>query len=942
MVNLNPKRPGAIQTFDGQAQIGGVPSAATYSGQAWEALTRVAGGLSDKLGQMADEAVKRESEVAALNYAQGLNGQDNAASYQQQQAAGVAADAAHGKGPWMEQAKAILRKEEGFRDTPYYDTNAHRVGYGSDTTIVNGKPVRVTPGMKITQDQAEQDLTYRLTSQEGARVASQVGDGWATLPDNVKAGLASVGYNYGSLPDPVVSAARSGDPAKIAAAVAALDANPKRRQREAAIIAGTSGAPAGTAPATTPQFTAGQKLMQPLPLRRDGTIAGEAWDRAVSSAYSWRMQEALSNDLHAAYIQNQDNPQGYAEAMADLRSRYQQNPNLSDPYLSETFNRAFTEKSDGYAQAVAAKHEQRLRAEQEASFAAGMESNRVEIEQQAIALGASPQGDAIIGRQVQRAQSALDQAVDAGTVTPAFAEAKKKQIAETAIRGRVQGVYEALPTPEAKKQYALKLLEDKVAGKGPLTAVDYATVKALSDTLFADAQGRAAKQQSANLGETVRVGKLVEDDIQTIAQTGKGLDTSAGLNETSVRTALGEAEFLKWQEARSLALKKYSATADFETRTAAQIAQQLDMLKPGTTAGVGSADAAAVYEAAQAKAKAVLEERKLDPLGQASRAGAVQVQPIDATDPQRLADSLKARASAQATTSQLYGQPAPFFRPGEKEALSATLATNPAALSSFAQGITQTLGNRAVQVLGELSPEAPVLAHTAALTAITGSNAVADEVSATLVMKQKKMLTAKMPSEGDMGTFAAQTMGGALSGNTEARAAIVQTANILYESMANTYGFDATDLKTAGSPAQVAYAQALDRAAGGRTVNGKKFGGLGDIDGMPIVVPPNMEKDEPERLISNLSDEHLTFLPPLGSMSGYRVTAADVRKAYVVSVGNGIFRFAMNDPQSPEPRWLGKPNGTAWELDIQALRDLQSSVPGNGMGLNPFGWNINK
>lgn len=136
-------------------------------------------------------------------------------------------------------AKALLRKEEGFRETPYWDVNAWRIGYGSDTiTRPDGTQVKVEPGMKITREDAERDLEYRLSQREGARAREQVGAQWAQLSGNTQAALESVAYNYGSLPKSVVAAARTGDAEAIASAVEKLSANPARRKREAAIIRG--------------------------------------------------------------------------------------------------------------------------------------------------------------------------------------------------------------------------------------------------------------------------------------------------------------------------------------------------------------------------------------------------------------------------------------------------------------------------------------------------------------------------------------------------------------------------------------------------------------------------------------------------------------------------------------------------------------------------------
>jgi GH24 family phage-related lysozyme (muramidase) len=136
-------------------------------------------------------------------------------------------------------ADGLIRKFEGFREGAYWDVNAHRVGYGSDTvTRADGTIQKVTPQTKVTLEDAERDLKRR-SKEFASTAANQVGiDAWAGLPDNARAGLTSVAYNYGSLPKSVVAAAKTGDPTHIANAVAALPDNPGRRQQEASVIRG--------------------------------------------------------------------------------------------------------------------------------------------------------------------------------------------------------------------------------------------------------------------------------------------------------------------------------------------------------------------------------------------------------------------------------------------------------------------------------------------------------------------------------------------------------------------------------------------------------------------------------------------------------------------------------------------------------------------------------
>lgn len=141
-------------------------------------------------------------------------------------------------------APALLRTFEGFSSTPYWDVNAHRVGYGSDTvTRADGSVVKVTPGMTVTREDAERDLTRRAAEFEGVALRQVGPDAWNALPPEARAALTSTTYNYGSLPSTVVAAVKTGDLAAVSQAVLDLSShnggvNANRRAKEAAIIAG--------------------------------------------------------------------------------------------------------------------------------------------------------------------------------------------------------------------------------------------------------------------------------------------------------------------------------------------------------------------------------------------------------------------------------------------------------------------------------------------------------------------------------------------------------------------------------------------------------------------------------------------------------------------------------------------------------------------------------
>ena len=159
-------------------------------------------------------------------------------------------------------ASSMLRRFEGFRERPYYDVNAYRTGYGSDTiTQPDGTVVQVQPGMQITREDAERDLSRRLNTEFIPRASSQVGaENWTALPAPAQAALASVTYNYGSLPKTVVAAVKTGDVNAIADAVQALKDNPGRRAQEAAVIRGEGLIQSSP---TVPSMTMGQQFAIP-------------------------------------------------------------------------------------------------------------------------------------------------------------------------------------------------------------------------------------------------------------------------------------------------------------------------------------------------------------------------------------------------------------------------------------------------------------------------------------------------------------------------------------------------------------------------------------------------------------------------------------------------------------------------------------------------------
>ena len=159
--------------------------------------------------------------------------------------AGIGDSAMAALGQPSNNTASMITGFEGYSAKPYWDVNAYRAGYGSDTTTLpDGTVQKVQPGMTVTQDQANADLQRRLSTEFIPRVQSAVGPQvFASLPAQQQAALTSIAYNYGSLPTPVAAAVKSGDPAAVSAAIVGLSGdnggiNAHRRAAEAAAFGG--------------------------------------------------------------------------------------------------------------------------------------------------------------------------------------------------------------------------------------------------------------------------------------------------------------------------------------------------------------------------------------------------------------------------------------------------------------------------------------------------------------------------------------------------------------------------------------------------------------------------------------------------------------------------------------------------------------------------------
>ncbi|MGV0912437.1 hypothetical protein [Martelella sp. FOR1707] len=666
------------------------------------------------------------------------------------------------------------------------------------------------------------------------------------------------------------------------------------------------------------------------PTRRD-SIRGRAYDKAGTQIYLEQLDQTMINEQKAAYEKYGQSPEKLKGALKALLTDHMGKYVFEEiaPEYKLAFESRATKLYEASQKAAAARARAaaaRAAAASRAQYIKAQQDNLIDLQRQAMNMGADPDGESAVNDQLDLIRTDLQAAAASGRITQKQAEKLSEGAALTVARGTIQAKFDAAETADDKAAFAEDLKKAWLADDeklGIYRNMPFEDIEKVSAGLQRDVEQLRIAERQENQARASELEDLIADDVASMGATGQGVDLEeSGLTPENVERYLGPEVAREWQESRSDAGRFYDVTAAMPSESALDIAERLESLRPEPGAA-GFVRQQQTYEAAREHAKALLEERAVDPLGQAERAGMVELAPIDLSEPDALVSSISGRQSQRRQVERAYGQAVPFFRPGEQERLSSALLQNPAAIAGFSQTLVNTLGPQAIPVLSELSEAAPVVAHTAGMAQATGDMSVAADVAEALQFRRDKVYTVKMPDQATQTQAALAEVGPAFLGSPRLQTAVLQTANILFEKAANEQGFDPAEVDEPGTPANEAYLKALDRAAGGRRIGGRDLGGFAEVNGQKIIVPPDLEKSAPQDLLDNLTALQLEALPPIQT-GDFDIPIRRLRNAQLVGVGDGLYRMALGDPLSDDPQYLVTPEGDAWVLDIRQLADIEA------------------
>lgn len=660
------------------------------------------------------------------------------------------------------------------------------------------------------------------------------------------------------------------------------------------------------------------------------TIYGRAYDVAGTRTYLQMAKMGIIEDQAAVYDRYKDDPVQMRAAMDQLLEAHRRDGTML-PEIAPEYELSFRQNALGHIQQAQSNFEKQKLQQDTASFFERVSNLEDRKSQMLVGVDPNdPQASSMLDDIQGTIDSHYDSAVSRGLMSPVDAAQAKREGRSDMMVGYYLKQANGLNTGQLE-QLSTKMAEDYAAGN--LKGVTASAWGKIEDGL------RAAR----NHRET--------EDGKVTADLGKRSDDF--YNRMLRGEAVPPSEITKFRTDAHLAPEGASilASADARLRLASALRTQPigdverklgEILKrpDGTVSAVDT-------EFARTKIAEVRKDLLADPLGVAERFGLVPpVPPITLDgmkDPAALRDALSARWGSAVAASRHFGVPVKYFRPGEADQLQATAMQDPDAMVAFTLNVSQSFGKDTPAAMREISEQGPIMAHAVGLSIATGDASLARDVSKISVMKAKKELDIKVP--GDLLSVKAnETLAGALMAQPELQNAAIGTAKLLFEKMAAEQGFDPATVKEPTSDAAAAWEKALDRALGGQTMNGDQYGGLGTVNDRPIVVPPFMRKDQVESVFYGMTEKQLGKLAARGTINGIDVTASQMKDGYLVSVGDGLYRVATNDPESDDPGYVIDKGGKPWVLDIRALEEIQKtpvegSSEGPNIGFTPFGAN---
>ena len=650
------------------------------------------------------------------------------------------------------------------------------------------------------------------------------------------------------------------------------------------------------------------------------TIRGDAFDKAGLDVAETRLRQEVENQFDAAYTKHSGDPSQLNASLNATQSAIISNaPEELRPQLQLLMR--------GKRLAFSREQARKAAAEAEAASKAALEQQVGDtlkgLHQRAYSLGLDAEADKALAIDVGALERTLKRRGPDGSllVTPAQAAKYLDGVKETVATARLTGAFSRLPSLQAKEQFIKELDADFAGSRGLAQVYDLQGFERIKGALESDLRSARAEHSAQT--------RAVAADISSVARMAeKGFAPSpAELSGLKARVlAANDSETAQ-------AMQTVEDTIAWQSAARRATPAELDQFVQAETVRLKQ-DATPQAVARLTMANGLLDEMrrelKQDPLGWADRTGVMPLAPLDASSPDRLAVTFKARAAQAETVANLYGQEAQYLRPDERRSLAVQIGQGGEAAVSALASLANAAGDRAPKVMAEVSQDAPVAAMLGGHVVSVGITPLAADAADGMALLKTDGVKPLAPSAAVARAAASNEIGSALQAMPKAESAVMALANAAYEVRARRKGLTEFNDET--------WRQGLREALGERTIAGETYGGIyaqGFWGGNEVIVPPDVKRDAFGDVIEavRMDDLVATNGQPVNS-EGKPVSIATVQRSRLVSVGDGQYWLATGDVEGGDPKWIKRADANEpYVLDLKKMEPrLKERLPDAFLG----------
>lgn len=647
--------------------------------------------------------------------------------------------------------------------------------------------------------------------------------------------------------------------------------------------------------------------------RRDGTIYGDAFDKAGLDIAETRLKQQLSSGIDGVTTKHAGDAQAIAKGISAVGGGFLANV---PEELQPNFKLLIEGKRIAAMREAARQQMAQMQKDAHAAAAADVDMTLKGLHQKGSLYGLDPTADELLAGEKASLAHTMGRKGPNGKplYTPDEIQKTLKLADETVAKARIWGTFDRLPSAEAKATFIKDFEQQWKENRGLASSFDWKTMQGFSTFLESELRRDRSELNVATRG--------IAHDLSLLQ---KRFEAGHGVNDEDLAALNGRVASAGTPEQRA-ALAEAIDSADAQRSFRQLRLGEMDAVIEQRRAELASGDPPlrsraqkhlGIFEAVRRSAET---ELKNDPLGWADRTQFFKsgVAKLDFGDAAILAASLKARVAQGDELASHHGKAGlqkdghvQYLRPSEVAALGGIMAKGGEGALKVASLIASAVPDQAEAILAQLGRHAPAMAQIGRLVAAGDPQrppqVVYDALNG-IAFRQTENGKKNAPKfeEATAQAAAARTLGDAYRTPAAQRemSAIVNVAREAYVARAQTRNIrDRFDDKL--------WDEVLHEAAGGRTVGGEKYGGVGKTGTFgwrkPIVVPADVKTDHFDRVIGALTDADFKMLGQPVDDKGRPFSMAQVRQSSLRYVAPGKYAVILDDGDPANPKWMGHP-----------------------------------